>query len=149
MWALLLTLLAPDAAQEARTSAEVVAAFVDAYNRRDHAAYEGLLAEDARWLSVEGSSVSTEGEGRASIATWTRAYLEQSCTTCRSELVSVAASGPFVATVERASWTDSEGRCLQQTSPAVYEVEGGRIKTVWYYPAAGRSACAEEGEGRR
>lgn len=134
--------LAPAAPAAAEEGAPVIAAFVDAYNRRDYAALDALLAEDARWLSVDGTRVSTEGEGAASIVGWTRGYLE-TCTTCRSEILRSAPAGRYVAAVERASWTDRTGECASQTSMAVYEVEAGRIRTVWYYPASPREACAE------
>ncbi len=123
-----------------------VRALIQAYNERDHAEYASMLAEDVRWYSINGNEISVEGEGAAAIAAWTRSYLEESCTTCRSELLSVARSGRFVATIERASWTGADGSCLTQTSPAVYEVIDGRVRAVWYYPASNRTECGDRGD---
>lgn len=120
----------------------LVAGFVDAYNRRDHRAIEAALAPNAKWYSVAGGEIAVEGADGAAIAAWIRNYLERSCTTCRSELVSIVRSGRFVSTVERAEWTGADGRCLSQSGPAVYEVAEGRIHAVWYFPASNREPCA-------
>lgn len=122
-----------------------VEAFIAAYNARDYEAYAALLAEDARWYSVENETVTLDGEGRGSLIAWTRGYLEESCPTCRSDLLGTAGSGPFVSTVERASWEAPDGTCRAQTAPAVYEVLEGRIAAVWYFPASSKACDARAG----
>jgi hypothetical protein len=119
----------------------VVNAFIQAYNDRDFAGLEALLADQARWYSVDGAQVSIEGEGASVIGAWVRTYLGAQCVSCRSELLSASASGSFVATVERASWTNEADGCVARTSVAVYRIADGRIEAVWYYPASRRERC--------
>jgi hypothetical protein len=115
--------------------------FVDAYNKRDFAAVEAALSADARWYAVDGEKIAVEGDGRAALVAWTRRYLLQTCTTCRSELVSVAAEGNFVTTIERARWVNKSGACVSQAGAAVYQLGGSRIQAVWYFPASPQVAC--------
>ncbi len=114
--------------------AAVVAGFVRSYNQRDFEDFAAALGEDARWYSVDGGTVSVDGEGREAITAWTRDYLTKSCASCRSELLATARAGRFVTTVERARWARADGACVSQTSAALYEVADGRIVAVWYYP---------------
>lgn len=139
---LLLAAAAPAPAEPA----EVVASFVAAYNARDYYAMGAALEPEAKWYSVEGPEVSVEGSGAEALVGWTRNYLGKSCTTCRSELLGITTSGRFVSTVERASWTDGEGACRAQSSPAVYEVVEGRIRAVWYFPNTKAGPCPERAE---
>ena len=132
---------APPVADPAQRPTAVVNAFVQAYNDRDFAGLEALLAEEARWYSVDGAQVSIDGEGASAIGAWVRNYLGAQCPSCRSELLSASASGSFVTTVERASWSNEADGCVAQTSVAVYRVADGRIEAVWYYPASPREHC--------
>jgi hypothetical protein len=138
---MLLPLLLAAAAPSAQAPEDIVRQFVAAYNERRYKAFETALAPDAKWYSVDGSRISVEGDGAAAIGRWVRNYLEKTCRTCRSELLSVSASGRFVATVERASWTGRDGACVAQSSTAVYEVADARIRAVWYFPASAKGPC--------
>lgn len=138
---MLLLLLLAAAAPAAHAPEEVVRQFVGAYNDRRYDAFEAALAPDAKWYSVEGGRLGIDGDGAAALGRWVRNYLEKTCRTCRSELVSVSVSGRFVATVERASWTGRDGACVAQSSPAIYEVADGRIRAVWYFPASPKGPC--------
>jgi hypothetical protein len=135
-------LLLAVAAELPTDPAATVRTFVEAYNARDYSAFSAMLAEDAHWYSVNGKQISIDGEGAAAIVAQTRKHLER-CTACRSELLSASASGRFVTTIERASWSGADGRCVSQSSPAVYEIADGRIRAVWYYPASGRTPCRQ------
>ncbi len=115
--------------------ATTVRAFVDAYNARDYAGLDARLDDNAVWYSVDGGKISTDVTGRSALVDWTRNYLGQSCTSCKSRLIDVSASGRFVSTVERATWTAKTGAERTQASIAVYEVVDGRIRAVWYFPA--------------
>ncbi len=46
----------------------------------------------------------------------------------------VSARG-FVAVRERVNWRDADEVKHAQIALAVYEVEGAKIRRVWYYPA--------------
>ncbi len=115
--------------------------FIAAHNARDFATIRQALSPTVRWYAVNGAAVSVEGEGAESIADWRRLHLSVNCPSCRSELLSAVASGRYVTTVELASWTNSAGRCVRQTSPAVYELDGLRIGAVWYFPASAQESC--------
>lgn len=137
--AFLLTQAAPAAEVSRRDPQQTVQAFVEAYNQRDFPAFERLLDEEAVWYSVRGETVVPEISGRPALLDWTRDYLTRSCTSCRSELISIGRSGPFVTTVERASWVRRDGSPASQSSVAVYRVADGRIVEVWYFADPGDS----------
>ncbi len=111
----------------------IVSHFVDAFNSHDIDAMLQHATDDIRWISVarDGSVVEAAGhdERRTSMTEYFR-----SVPTARSELRSAVLSGPFVHAVEQAFWS-ADGVEKNQCSVSVYEIDGGRIKTVWYFPA--------------
>lgn len=118
-----------------RSAEQTVRAFVRAYNMRDFAGMELLMHPQASWRSVAGGAITVEGEGREALLAWNRRYLTKSCPTCRSRLDGLSATARFVTTVERATWTRKSGEPAEQSGVAVYEVEAGTIRNVWYFPA--------------
>jgi hypothetical protein len=44
-------------------------------------------------------------------------------------------SGSFIAVQERAFWTTDKGKEVSQQSLAVYELQDGLIRRVYYFPA--------------
>jgi len=130
-----------EASPEEPAGVQAVRAFVEAFNERD---LDGLLAlahEEIEWASVSGTEVAVETRGRLELAAGLESYFE-GCPTCRSELLWIEAAGTRVATHERASWTTTAGP-KAQSSLAVYELEEGAIRRVYYYPAE-----AEADDGR-
>ena len=112
----------------------VVSAYVQALNERDIDGILALAHEEVEWLSIAGARVALETRGRLALAESLEAYFE-ACPSCRSSLEWIEAAGSRVATFERATWTATSGEPREQASLAVYELEGGEIRRVYYYPA--------------
>lgn len=120
-------------ARQPAANEAVVRKFEAAFNKHDVAAMAVLVTDDAQWLSVNGDKLSVETSGKAALETWLTGYFK-SCPTCHSEFEDVRVSGSFVTTHERATWESKSGPKAQR-SLSVYEVRGGLIRRVWYYPA--------------
>ncbi len=114
------------------SKAEVVRALVDAFNQQDVDAMTARLTEDVQWLSVNGTTVTVEIEGRSALATWMEGYFA-ACSSCRSEVISMVSSNNRVSVVEVASWIGSDGPQSQQAM-AVYEFKGSLITRIYYFP---------------
>ncbi|MEO0420171.1 MAG: nuclear transport factor 2 family protein [Pseudomonadota bacterium] len=123
------------AAQEVQPSElQVAVAYVDAYNARDLNAILALMHEDVEWLSIEGSETVAFASGKAELAAQMEDYLASPDATFSTVEGSVG-NGRFVAVREVAHWTDDKGNSRSQAALAVYEIEGGLVRRVWYYPA--------------
>lgn len=112
-------------------SADTVRDFVDAYNRHDVDQAMSFLAEDARWLSIDGETLVTEASGRKELAAGLRAYFA-SLPSARSVIRDLQTNGNFVSVVEEAQWT-SDGEERRQCALAIYEIDRDVIKRVWYF----------------
>jgi hypothetical protein len=115
------------------TAAAVVQAYVRAYNAHDVDAVLSFLAPDFVWLSASGDSLTVEARGRAMVRTQLTGYF-RGLPSARSELETLTVLGPWVSAKERAHWTGSAGP-RSQAALSVYEVRGGLIQRVWYYPS--------------
>jgi hypothetical protein len=135
-WSTLLLLLLASLsalAQQAEVGPkQTVRQLIAAFNAHDSAAMARFVTEDVQWLSVSGESISIEAKGKAALVAAMTGYF-QSCPTCRSELAEIIASRDRVSAVEIASW---RGKNVQKTqrSLSVYELSGGLIKRVYYFP---------------
>ncbi len=114
------------------TPAAVVQAYIRAYNAHDVEATVAFLASDFVWLSIAGDSVAVEARGTDAIRAGLREYF-RATPTSRSTLVALSALGPWVTAHERAEWVSASGP-RAQASVSVYEVRGGLLRRVWYYP---------------
>ena len=115
------------------TAAAVVQGYVRAYNAHDVDAVLSFLAPDFVWLSASGDSLTVEARGPAMVRTQLTGYFRQ-LPSARSELEVLTVLGPWVSATERAHWTGSTGP-RSQAALSVYEVRGGLIRRVWYYPS--------------
>lgn len=121
--------------QAERAHASVVADYVDAYNARDLEAMAGLMHPDIQWLSVDGASTEIVADGKSDLSAQMRDYMASPVATT-SEIVDEVEDGCFVAVREIARWTASDGSENSQSALAVYELEGGAVRRVWYYPSS-------------
>jgi hypothetical protein len=110
-----------------------VLAYVQAYNAHDVNAVLSFLAPDVVWLSVSGDSLSVDARGQESVRSQLTDYFRR-LPSARSELDALTVLGPWVSARERAHWSGSTGP-RSQAALSVYEVRGGLIRRVWYYPA--------------
>jgi len=112
---------------------QTVRAFIAAFNAHDSNAMSKFVTDDVQWLSVDGSSISLETEGKAALVSAMNDYFE-SCPTCRSELTALIASRDRVSAVEAATWSGKKG-VQTQSGVSVYEFAGGLIRRVYYFPS--------------
>ena len=132
--ALLLPLSLASAEEAPRSELQIAVAYVEAYNARDLDAMLALMHDDVEWLSIEGSETVAFASGKSDLAAQMEGYLASPNATVSTVEGSVG-DGRFVAVREVAHWTDGEGNARSQSALAVYEIEGGLVRRVWYYPA--------------
>jgi hypothetical protein len=107
--------------------------WVDAFNRHDIEAMLSEVTPDFEWFMVDGATLSLETSGAAALRESMRSYFEK-FPTARSTIEASMTSGSFVSLRERASW-QSKGEARSQASVAVYELNGGKLRRAWYFPA--------------
>ena len=115
------------------SAAAVVQAYVQAYNAHDIDAVLSFLAPEFVWLNVTGDSLTVEARGPDMVRTQLTGYFRR-LPSARSELEELTVLGPWVSAKERAHWTGAAGP-RSQAALSVYEVRGGLIRRVWYYPS--------------
>ena len=114
--------------------AATVRAFTEAFSRHDVEAMLALASPEVEWLSVEGAAVAVEAKGAVALRTSMARYFAD-VPTARSVVEDAVVNGAFVAVRERASWKAKDGSQRSQAALAVYELEGGKVRRVFYYPA--------------
>lgn len=108
----------------------VLRRFFRAYNAHDLEELGALMADDAAWMSLVGTSVRIEYHGRTELLAFLRsAFLRRPDT--QSEVTSLLALGAFAILREVARWDRSDAT-RSQAAMAIYEVRDGRIQRVWY-----------------
>ncbi len=112
---------------------EIVRAFVAAFNRHDVERMVGLVDDSVQWLSVDGTKLAIEADGRTALRESMTSYFA-SCPTCRSAIESIGTFGSRIVVLEVAQWT-VRGERREQRALAVYEFRGDRILRVHYFAA--------------
>ena len=112
----------------------VVHAFVAAFNGHDPKAMVALTHPDVEWLSVDGDRISVDARGHDALREAMTAYFA-STKNVGSVLEAVVATGRFVTARERVFWDAKDGTERTQAALSVYEMDGERIRRVWYFPA--------------
>lgn len=116
-------------------SATVVREFLKVFNNQDITKMSELVASDVRWLSMtKDGTFKADLQGWPALEKWLKNYFAAT-KNVRSEASRVNANGPFVSFTETASWQSPSGITKKASSLAVYEVQGGKIARIWYYPA--------------
>ncbi len=124
-----------DAAQGSEDHAlAVVYRQVEAFNRHDVDGIMEVIHPEFKWFSVNGDAVEVETESAEELATAMQDYFK-ALPSVRSQITQSVVTGPYVAITELATW-DLGPEAKQQTSLGVYEVRGGQIVRVWYFPAS-------------
>ena len=118
---------------EAIGSRQTVERFIAAFNAKDVDGMVSLATPTIRWMSVDGDRLSIDAEGAEALSRAMTGYFS-AIPTARSRLRSSSASGPFVHTVEEASW-EAKGETRSQCSLGVYRLDEALIAEVWYFPA--------------
>jgi len=110
-----------------------VEALTAAFNDHDVDAMLALVSDEVEWLSVNGATVGVEAAGKQTLSEGMAGYFD-SCPSCRSALEQLMPAGSRVCAFERASWESADGPDSQH-SLAVYELQDGRVRRVYYFPA--------------
>lgn len=121
-------------APEINARYDVIEAYTDAYNARDVEAMAALMHDDIQWLSIDGADIAVVADGKADLVTQMTGYVASGSATT-STLEGQLADGPYLAVREIARWTGGDGAQAEQSALAVYQVEQGLVRRVWYYPA--------------
>lgn len=111
----------------------VIAAQFAAFNAHDPVALAKNVTEDFTFYLVNGDKTSVEVRGREELQKGIADYFG-SYPSVRSEAVGEIPQGKFIAVRERVRWTDDKGDHVQEAL-SVYELQGGLIRAVWYFPA--------------
>jgi ketosteroid isomerase-like protein len=123
----------PKPSAGARDAETLIRQYTEAFNRHD---VEGMLAltdPNIEWLNVQGNRVTPETVGRSALRAAMSSYFQKSPST-RSVIEDLMAAGTHVTVRERAEWI-AAGKTKAQRALAVYDVQDGLIRRVWYYPA--------------
>ena len=113
---------------------EVVAAYTAAFNAHDVAAMRALMTEDIVWLSIVGDSTIVEARGAEELVSGLTAYFAD-FPNVSSTVKTGDAAGAYIHAHETASWS-SDGVRSSQSSLSTYEIRGGRVARVWYFPSS-------------
>ena len=111
----------------------VVRANLDAFNRQEVDALVATVADDFVWYNIDGGKMVPETTVRESLRKGMQGYFK-SLPSARSAFDSLTVNGAFVSGKERAMWTNKAGESKSQSALAIYEVQVGLIKRVWYFP---------------
>jgi hypothetical protein len=122
------------AMQRDTTPAAVVREYVAAFNTKQLDAMVAFVAEDVLWMSIADDSLTEVGRSAAAFRRLLDGYF-RAVPSARSNLLDVAATGPWVTTHERTQWDAAASEVAGQSSVVVYEVRRGLIQRVWFYPA--------------
>ena len=120
-------------AQAQQSSRDIVQSYLDAYNEHDIAGILALVTHDIRWMAVDGIRMRLQSAGKEALGDGITAYFEN-LPSARSEAREMNVLGNFVVVIEEAIW-ESAGVTNSQCAISVYEITGGLISNVWYYPA--------------
>jgi hypothetical protein len=134
---LALLMASPLAAEEQDappTPLAVAQSYVEAYNARDLDAMMALMHDEVEWLAIERSEAQAFAKGKGDLTRQMESYFSSPMATT-STIDGSVIDGRFVAVREIARWTGSDGKPREQSALAVYEIENGLVRRVWYYPA--------------
>ncbi|WP_370339413.1 nuclear transport factor 2 family protein [Parvularcula marina] len=131
---LLLTGIGHAEPAEMPASRDVIEDFVAAYNAKDLDGMMALAHPDIEWIAIDGSESEVFSAGTAALAEEMTGHFS-SATFPHSELSNWSVNDDFVAVTETARWTGADGEEKAQSSIAVYQLEEGLIRRVWYYPS--------------
>jgi hypothetical protein len=113
-------------------SERAVRSLIAAFNAHDAERMLEHVSPEIEWLNVKGATVTVQTRGSEALGKAMREYFA-AVKNAHSELEELFVNGRFVSVRERASWDGKSGR-RSGRAIGIYEVEGGRIVRVWYFP---------------
>lgn len=116
------------------TARAIVESYTQAYNDSDAEAMGEYMHDDIQWITIEGdrSSITSQGKGKLieDMAGFFKGPIK-----ITSRLHGWNENGAFVSVIETATWTTTSGIQKSQSANAIYQLENGLIRRVWYFPA--------------
>jgi hypothetical protein len=119
---------APPAPQQ-----QLIAAYINAYNSRDLEAMAAMIHDDVEWISIEGAKQQVITGSKAQLMEEMAGYFA-SDSVFGSSAAGWAINGDYISVKETAYW-EQDGEQKSQSAIAVYQLEEGLIRRIWYYPA--------------
>ncbi len=112
---------------------EPVRGLMDAFNSQSPADMGGFVAEDFTWYQIDGDDMAIVARGRDSLENGMVAYF-RNLPSARADFEFLESHGAYAFARERSYWTVG-GVERSQSAVAVYHVQDGLIRSVWFYPA--------------
>lgn len=144
---LIFVILFASVATFGQAETKAVRAFIDGFNKHDAEAMTKLVADDVKWYSVGGASMSLQMDGKASV----RAFMDEKfkmCPTCRSKITSISQVGTRVSVTESASWISTDGP-QKSESFTIYEFEKGLVARAYYHGDPAKPTTYDEALAKR
>ena len=124
--------VAPAGSAVDSASLSVVRSYFAAYNTHDINAVLQFISPDFVWLSLAGDSITVEVRGAQAVRAGLIDYFRR-LPSAQSDIEAATTLGPWVSVRERARWVGANGP-RSQAALSVYEVRGGLLRRLWYYP---------------
>ncbi len=112
---------------------QIVVDYMNAYNEQDIESMAGMLHEDFQWLNINEDDLSEIAGGRDQLLEELQGYFASPNLT-KGVLSDVSLNGQFVSALETVYYL-SDGVEKSQASISVYEIDAGKLRIVWYFPA--------------
>lgn len=124
---------APSKTQTSSTH-PIISPYSQAWNDKDIQTMSALMHPNIEWISVEGTSLKVEINGKDALVKEMTSWFE-SDTLPKGSLKGWSFNGDYVAVTETAHWVNKEGEAKSQSALTVYQLEDNLIRRVYYYPA--------------
>ncbi len=116
-----------------KPNGQLVVDYMDAYNAQDLEEMAEMLHADFQWLNIDEDDLSEIAGGRDQLLEELKGYFASGDLT-KGRLSDVSVNGQFVSALETVYYM-SDGEEKSQASISVYEIESGKLRRVWYFPA--------------
>ena len=112
----------------------LVQAYTEAYNAHDLADMSANMHPDIEWINIEGSTQQIITGDKQALVKELTGYFGSDPSSI-STLSDWRVNGSYVSVKETVTFTRKDSTQGSQASLAVYEIEDGLIRRVWYFPA--------------
>ena len=115
-------------------STQLVRDHMSRFNAQDIEGLGELVTDDIAWYTIEDDTMVAHAQGVDGLIDGLTQYFE-ALPTVRAEIEHIHTAGSFVVARERVTWLDKEGKEQSQASYAIYQIQDGKIESVWYFEA--------------
>lgn len=107
---------------------KVITDYFDTYNNHQVDSLMIMVSSDFKMYSVSHDTTTLDINGKEALRKWLSGYFND-LPNVSSSTSGINVSGNYVSFIETAHWGENKS----QSSLAVYEIENGKIRRVWYY----------------